>query len=115
MRLNRLWTVAFGLALGAPLTVVGSVLINLRSITSAPPLPVQTGASAAHPAYTATFYNSSLAPLDFLPILGHVLGWAAPALGLVAWRHERAGRWRRWLAGLLTLMVVPTVLMTLVW
>ena len=115
MRLNRLWTVAFGLALGAPLTVVGSVLVNLRSITSAPPLPVQTGASAAHPAYTAIFYNSGPGPLDLLPVVGLILGWAAPVLGLVAWRHERAGRRRLWLAGLLTLMVVPTVLLTLVW
>ena len=115
MRLNRLWIVVFGLALSVPLTVVGSVLVNLRAVTSALPLPVQTGTSAAHPVYTATFLNSGPVPLDLLPVLGLVLGWTAPVLGLVAWRHERTGRRRLWLAGLLTLMVVPTVLLTLVW
>ena len=114
MRLNRLWTVAFGLALSASLTVVGSVLANLRTVTSALPLPVQTGASAAHPTYTATFLNSGPVPLDLLSVLGLILGWTAPVLDLAAWRHERTGRRRLWLAGLPTLMVVPTVLLTLV-
>ena len=110
-----MWTVAFGLALGAPLSVFGSVLVKLSSVPSALPLPVQTGASAAHPAYTATFSNSGQGPLGLLPILGLVLGWAVSVLGLIAWKHERADRRRLWLAGLLTLVFVPDVLMTLVW
>jgi hypothetical protein len=65
--------------------------------------------------YVATFSSAPVTVLDLLPVLGLLTAWAAPVVGIVAWRRQGSGKQPALLAAALGLLSVPAVLLSLFW